>query len=484
MASGGESSFITRLDELGRRFAAPSPSVVDEEERRRAVLLGNVALALTLILAVSSVVSLFTTIVFPDPDVSLGYRGTVVIALSALSFFVALQLGRRPRYEIGAWLTIATIDAFLFGLGLLYPEYGASLALGFAVPVICATVLLDARGTFVVFVASAVIGTVHLVLADLELVDMAFVMGIMLAVTALAVVIAIIREGDIAKVVRLRTLERADAERLRGELELARRVQLAMLPDQLPVAANLDLAVYSEPAYEASGDFYDVFELDPAPGSAVPQVAMVVCDVAGKGVAAALVMSATRAALRAQAERTVSPAAVLASVNATLVASLPAGLFVTLCYSVFDPATSTLTYSSAGHPHPLRWIAAERRVVELESYGMPLGLVDGSVYETASTRLEPGDAVIVFTDGLVEALDADREMYGFDRSLEDFTVLAREGGSAATRLDGVLRAMRAFIGEERLHDDVTIVTLVIPTAVPANLSIEADTEAEAWTAAR
>ncbi len=479
---GDQSRLITRFESFGRRFAAPSPMVTDDEDRRRASLLGNVSLFLTVVLAFSALVSAFTTIVFPDPDVSLGWAGTVVIALTALCFFGALRLGRRPHFEYGAWLTIATIDAFLFGLGLLYPEYGASLALGFAVPVICSTILLDAAGTFVVFVSSAVIGTAHLILSDLTLVDMAFVMGIMLAVTGLAVVIAVLREADLAKVVKLRELELADAERLRGELELARRVQLAMLPDRLPSSDRIDLAVYSEPAYEASGDFYDVFELDPKAGSAVPQIALVVCDVAGKGVAAALVMSATRAALRAEAQRSPSPADVLASVNRTLAASLPPGLFVTLCYAVFDPPTSTLTYASAGHPHPLHWIAAERRVLELESYGMPLGLVDSSTYESSETVLRGGDAVVVFTDGLVEALDGEREMYGFDRSLADFTALAGVGGSAEQRLHGVIGAMRAFIGDERLHDDVTIVTMVVPTAaVPTG---SAELEEQAWIAAR
>jgi serine phosphatase RsbU (regulator of sigma subunit) len=475
---------LRRLDEWRRRQTDPSPLIVDAEDRRRAAMLGNVALALSIILGISAVVSAFTTTAFPDPDVSLGWGGTAVIAATAVAFWIALRLARRPHFELGAWVTIVTIDAFLLVLGIIFPEHGAGLALGYAAPVVCATIFLRARGTFLVFVLSGILGSVHLVVTDVKAVDAAFIIGIMVAVTALTVVVAVIREDDLEQVVRLRHMELADAARLRGELELARRVQLAMLPDELPRVVGLDLAAFSEPAFEASGDFYDAFPVEQPDGG--DAVALVVCDVAGKGVASALVMSATRAALRAAAERSPSPAVVLAKVNDTLVASVPAGLFVTLCYAIFEPSTWILRYASAGHPHPLHWSGRHRVVEELESYGMPLGLVAGSQYDERSIRLEPGDVVTMFTDGLVEALDGDRVMYGFDRGRADFAALAANPGTAAERLDGVLQAMRDFIAGERLHDDVTVVTLAIPDVVDIDAMSSAPSVSEraAWTTDR
>jgi serine phosphatase RsbU (regulator of sigma subunit) len=427
-------------------------------------MITHVSLGLTMLLGLSAVISLCTTIAFPNPDVSLGYGGTAVVAAAALAFGASFCLSRTSAFERGAWATIITIDAFLFGLGLLFEDRGAVLSVGFAVPVVCATIFLRARGTIAVFVLSGVIGTLYLAVAQVALVDAAFIIGIMFAVTALAVVVALLREGDLAHVKQLRKTERAQGERLRGELDLARRVQQAMLPDELPNIERLDLAAFSEPAFEASGDFYDVFMLDRADGEQ-PALGLVVCDVAGKGVASALVMAATRAAIRAVAERTHSLSAVLAKVNDTLAASLPPELFVTLCYAVFEPSTATLRWSSAGHPHPLRWTAEDHQVTELECYGMPLGLIRDSVYEEHSVRLEPGDVVMIFTDGLVEALDSSRSMYGFDRVERDFAEHACVNGSAAQKLHAVLTSMRVFIDGAQLEDDVTVVTLSIPQVV-------------------
>jgi serine phosphatase RsbU (regulator of sigma subunit) len=458
-----DAGLLRRLDRWRQSQTRPSAGVRDAEARRRAGMLAHVALVLTLILGIAAVVSLFTSIAFPDPDVSLGFGGTAVIAVTAVAFGFALWLARQPRFELGAWATVITIDGFLCALSALFPDRAVALSPGYAAPVVCATIFLRARGTVIVFVLSAIVGTVVLIVSSAEVVEVSFVAGIMLAVTTLMVVVAILREQDLAQVVRLREMEHADAARLHGELELARRVQMAMMPDELPTIAGLDVAAFTEPAYEASGDFYDVFEVDGPPGQP-PSLALVVCDVAGKGVASALVMSATRAALRAAAERSPSPSAVLAKVNDTLAASVPAGLFVTLCYAVYEPGSRLLRCASGGHPHPLHR-GFDGRVRELETYGMPLGLVAGSQYAEGSWRLEPGDVVALFTDGLVEALDAERAMYGFDRSREDFGHRAGGSESAAACLDGMLADMRAFVGGEGLHDDVTVVTLAVPVEV-------------------
>jgi serine phosphatase RsbU (regulator of sigma subunit) len=444
------------------RLTSASAAITDAEDVRRARMLCTVTSALALLLSVASVISLITSSVFPGRSRSLGFGGTAIVAAAAVLFWVALWQSKQPRYEIGAWLTIATIDAFVLGLGPFFHGAAATLAVGFAVPVLCATLFLHARGTVAVFGLSALLTTVYLILAAPSATQFSFIFAITFVVTLLTVLVAYIREEDLAKVKLLRQLEHRDAERIRGELELASKVQRAMLPDHVPVMSGLDVAAFSEAAFEASGDFYDLFHVGRADGGG-HSLGVVVCDVAGKGVASALVMSATRAALRAEAERAASPAAVLAKVNDILAASVPPGLFVTIFYGIYDPATATLRFSSAGHPHPYRGSARRDGIDELESYGLPLGLVPGSQYEDRTAVLEPGDFVLIYTDGLVEALNSAREMYGFETVRQHLAGTAWQSASAQERLDSCLDDMRRFIDGESLQDDVTLVTLRVPT---------------------
>lgn len=437
----------------------------------------SVALGLAMLLTVSAVISSITTTLYPDRDTSLGWGGTLVVAIAAVSFWLAWWASGRPNDRIGAWLTVATTALFLFGLGPIFPGVSATLAVGFAVPVLCATLLLDIRGTLAAFALSGVLGTLFLVLSDTSVVEGSFIAGIAIAVTSLTVIVAALREGDLAKVKQLRQFEHRDAERLKGELELAKKVQRAMLPSKLPEAAGLDLATYSEAAFEASGDFYDAFEIGDEDDR---RVGIVVCDVAGKGVASALIMSATRASLRAEAQASGSPGAVLAKVNDTLAASVPHGLFVTIFYGIYDPTTREFRYASGGHPHPVLGSAQSDGVRELESSGLPLGLIEGSEYEDRSTVLEPGDFVLVYTDGLAEALDMTRQMYGFDAVHDRLSARRGEIESAEDVVEVSLAGMRAFIGDERLHDDVTVVALRIGERANA-MAARDDATVPAWT---
>ena len=460
-----------------RSLTRPHPEVTDREDRRRARMVCSVAVSLAILLTVAAAISLCTSIAFPDPDKSLGFGGTAIVAAAATAFWVSWNWSRRPSFERGAWATVLVIDAFLIGLAPFFSDVSAPLALGFAVPVLCATIFLGTRGTIIMFFVSLALCVLLLATTGPSVVESSFVMGIMIAVVGLCVLVALLREDDLASVKKLREFEFAEAERLRGELELARRVQLAMLPDVLPVVTGLDIAAFSEPAFEASGDFYDVFPLDHGADGA-SAIGVVVCDVAGKGVASALVMSATRTALRAEAERTASPAAVLTKVNATLAASIPQGLFVTIFYGVYDAGTRVLRFASAGHPHPYRWDHAEERIEELQSHGMPLGLLPDSDYEDAETELREGDFVVIYTDGLVEALNGAREMFGFDKVEEQLLGDGPRRCSAYERLETCLAGMRAFIGDERLHDDVTLVALARDEVV--DLDEREAPEHESW----
>ncbi len=445
---------------IDRRLAAPSNQLTDPEDIRRAMMLCRIANVLGMLITVSAAVSLFTTVVFPDPEVSLGYAATIVIAIAALLFWCSLQLARQPAYQRGAWLLMVTIDAFLIALSTWAPEFSVALVLGFVVPVLLSTIVLPVRGTLLVFGVTTVLAIGWVGTKAQTVNEGAFLGAIVIVVSALTMLVSVLREQDLAGVRRLRALEQADAERLRNDLELARRVQLAMLPDDLPAIPGIELATFTEPAFEASGDFYDLFQL--GPGSGRPGcIGIVVCDVAGKGVASALVMSATRAALRAEAERNGSPGRVLRRVNTMLAQSVPPGLFVTAFYGVFDPVTRRMAFASGGHPHPIHHRRTGDTTGELVSHGFPLGLLPDATFDDAVVDLGEGDVVVAYTDGLVEALDGERRMYGFDTVLDDVAVCARQPGGAEDLLGRVVDGMRRFVGDERLHDDVTIVVLSV-----------------------
>jgi serine phosphatase RsbU (regulator of sigma subunit) len=475
--SGTNFKFLARFIDLTQ----PSDEIADPEEQRRARMSCAVTLGLALILTVASVISLITSWALPGRSSSLGFGKTAVVAGAAAAFWVALWLSRRANFVIGAWFTVVTIDVFLFSLGLLFHSIAATLAIGFAVPVLCATLFLHARGTVVVFFLSGVLGTIYLVVAGPSLIEFAFIIAIMVVVTGLSVLVAYLREQDLDGIRRLRELERREAERLHGELELASKVQRAMLPDHFPTTPGIDVAAFSEPALEASGDFFDLFHVDAAEGGDGPALGIVVCDVAGKGVASALIMSAARAALRSEAQRTTSPAAVLAKVNNVLAASVPAGLFATLFYGIFDPGTRALRFSSGGHPHPYRGSSTRVGLDELQSYGLPLGLMPDSEYEDRCVILDPGDFLVVYTDGLVEAFNGQGEMYGFDGARQDLARAAGQPATAQDRLDRCLGDLRRFAGGEPLHDDVTLVMLQLPGDHDGATSHPREVE---WTAGR
>ena len=199
-------------------------------------------------------------------------------------------------------------------------------------------------------------------------------------------------------------------ERLEQELEVARLIQQNFLPKQLPQLAGWRVAAYYRPARTVGGDFYDFIELPDG------LIGLVVGDVTDKGVPAAMVMAATRSVLRAAAQRLLEPGAVLRRVNETLCSEIPPNMFVTCLYGVLDPATGLLRYANAGHNLPIVHRAGV--VSELRATGMPLGLMPGMDYDEKEATLAPGSSVLLYSDGLTEAHDPDREMFGTPRVRE------------------------------------------------------------------
>jgi serine phosphatase RsbU (regulator of sigma subunit) len=243
--------------------------------------------------------------------------------------------------------------------------------------------------------------------------------------------------------------ERIERERIEQELQVARRIQQASLPKEVPELTGWQITPYYQPAREVGGDFYDFYELDEG------RVGLVVGDATGKGVPAALVENATCAFLGGVATASgYSPGEVLARVNETLVARIPPNMFVTCFYCILEPKSGSLLYANAGHDLP--YLHRNGGVVELRARGMPLGLMPGMSYEEGEISLEEGSCVLFYSDGLVEAHDPEGEMFGFPRLR---TLVAEHGEERA--LGGfLLEELYSFTGDSwEQEDDITLLTL-------------------------
>ena len=276
-----------------------------------------------------------------------------------------------------------------------------------------------------------------------------------------AIVIHRIVEGKIAEEWGLGTLgsklrgqrleqERIERERVEQELRVARSIQHASLPKEVPRLEGWQISPFYNPAREVGGDFYDFHLLSEE------RLGVVVGDATGKGVPAALVMSTTCGMLQvtARALDSSSPGEVLAQVNETLFARIPANMFVTCFYGVLDPESGTLRYANAGHDLPYLWRGGDAK--ELRARGMPLGLMPGMSYQEKEIVLEPRDNVLLYSDGLVEAHDPKGEMVGFPR----LRALVAEQGEEGSLGDLCLEKLYSFVGEGwEQEDDITLLTL-------------------------
>src|ERR671920_151129 len=245
--------------------------------------------------------------------------------------------------------------------------------------------------------------------------------------------------------------EIGERERIEQDLRVARRIQQASLPKEVPTLEGWQISPYYQPAREVGGDFYD---FHPLPGG---RLGVVVGDATGKGVPAALVMSTTLGMLQlaAQALDTSSPGEILKQVNEALLARISLNMFVTCFYAILEPESGTLTYANAGHDLPcLRH--GDGDAEELRARGMPLGLMPGMGYEEKETILEVGESALFYSDGLVEAHDPKGEMFGFPR----LRTLVAEHAKGEPLVDLLMDELRSFTGYGwEQEDDITLVTL-------------------------
>jgi sigma-B regulation protein RsbU (phosphoserine phosphatase) len=241
-------------------------------------------------------------------------------------------------------------------------------------------------------------------------------------------------------------------ERLGRELRIAQEIQHALFPETTPSGSGWEASAHFRPARELGGDLYDFYDLGGG------QLGVATGDVAGKGVPAALYAAFASGAIRSRAFERRGPADLMQRVNRTLRRRGVEGLFCTLAYALFDFEDRSLRLANSGLPHPLHYRAAGKRAAPLDVSGLPLGTFDGVSYDEIAVELGRGDAVVFFSDGLVEARRG-REEYGTERLLRGL-----EGHAAlpAAELgERLLGDLEAFLGEAAATDDVTLIVVKV-----------------------
>ncbi len=250
---------------------------------------------------------------------------------------------------------------------------------------------------------------------------------------------------------RTREYERRLAhERVEQELAVAAEIQASFMPRAAPEIPGWEIRGSIESAREASGDFIDVIPFDDG------RFGLLVADVSGKGVPAALYMALSRTIIRTYAfEHQDDPAGAVAAANKRILSDTDDDLFVTAFYGVLDPSAGTLHYANAGHnpPYLLR-AGGAAPIEELEGTGVPLGLLPDAAWSQRTVRLSPGDTLVVYTDGVPDAQNAEEEPFGEERMVE--TIRTNLGRSAEEIRDALSGAVREFVGDAPQLDDVTV----------------------------
>ena len=252
----------------------------------------------------------------------------------------------------------------------------------------------------------------------------------------------------VAQLAQRQKLEARQRERLEQELRVARIIQETLLPREIPSITGFELAVHWQPAQEVGGDFYDFIQLPE------DRLGIIIADVTDKGIPAAMVMATTRSLLRSAAENFESPGQVLARANDLLYPDIPAKMFVTCLYLILNSATGHIRFANAGHNLP--YLRTKDGVVEARATGMPLGLMQGMEYEENEVTLAPGQRLLLSSDGLVEAHNPNRKIFGFPRVKE---IMAEEHNNSGL-IEILLDELEKFTGDDyEQEDDITLLTI-------------------------
>jgi hypothetical protein len=247
-------------------------------------------------------------------------------------------------------------------------------------------------------------------------------------------------------------LEVGDRVVMKRDLQIAKEIQNWLLPNQPPAIPGVEVAFLTRPANTVAGDYYDVFQRLADAGE-TPRYLLAVADVAGKSVPAAMLMATFQASLRTLSARSVPLSELVKGMNQYALTNSQGGVrFTTAFISEYDPSTRTLTYVNAGHNPPM--VCRKSGALErLEAGGLPIGILADAPYESGTTTLAPGDWLVIFTDGVIEAVNPVDEEFGEQRLLQ--TVAAGAQQTPAEVLTRIMANIDFFVGNTPQHDDIT-----------------------------
>src|SRR4030081_3877315 len=249
--------------------------------------------------------------------------------------------------------------------------------------------------------------------------------------------------------------EANEKKRLDHDLQIARDIQRVLLPAEPPIINGFEISGLNIPAKQVSGDYFDYIKVDDK------RLGIVIADVSGKGVPASLIMAICRSTLRSQAMENPSPADVLSKVNRQLYPDIKEDMFISMAYLILDHARDTVTLSRAGHDAPLLYRSATRELTPLKPPGLVLGIDSGSVFDRinadVAVPLEKDDCLILYTDGVTEALDAEDDEFGLERMMH--SVKASVAGGPRAVINRLIEDVRAFVGSTPQHDDITLIVI-------------------------
>ena len=248
----------------------------------------------------------------------------------------------------------------------------------------------------------------------------------------------------------LELLEKKEMER---EVGIAADIQQKLLPRKLPKFENLQLSAFSIPAKGVSGDYYDIMKLKGG------ILALVICDVAGKGVPASLVMIMIRSIIHLIAGSKKNTATIVTWINRGITGKIDIDHFATLSYLTYDPVQRVIEYSNAGHHPLLIYRQSSQSFENLDTDGLPLGIEANTTYTLKKTRLNKGDVICLYTDGIIEAMNTKGEQYGYERLSAFLKQHNQEDTSKLTKL--ISKDIDSFVGKAKQHDDQTLLLLKV-----------------------
>src|SRR5438477_4443175 len=249
--------------------------------------------------------------------------------------------------------------------------------------------------------------------------------------------------------------EANEKKRLDHDLEIAQDIQRLLLPSEAPVIEGFEISGINIPARHVSGDYFDYIKVDEE------RLGVAIADVSGKGVPASIIMAICRSVLRSQATGNPSPADVLQKVNRQIYPDIKEDMFISMAYVILDHAHNTTLLSRAGHDAPLLYQRATETVTPVKPLGMVVGIDSGSVFDRITgdfaLSLEQNDCLLLYTDGVTEALDANGDEFGFDRVVQCVRASAPSGAPAI--ITSLIDELRSFVGSQPQNDDITLIAI-------------------------